>query len=293
MKTDRRRFLLSAAALAALPTLTRAAGAAPRVIALEYHAVEMALALGVTPVGVADPKGYARWVGVGKEKLAGATNVGSRQQPSLELMAKLKPDLIVAVDFRHAALKPLLNRIAPTLMLDSPEDDGLASVYADHRRVGAALGRIGAADAAIAEIEALLGRQRDRLAAAGWGGRALAILQSMGGVPQMWAFTGNSVPGGIQKSLGLTGPWLGMHSRQGVDTKTVEDLLTLDATIALLGDGRPASDRTPVWRQVPAVKAGRLLEIPPGLWPFGGPVSTLELVRGLSEGILGFPPPRS
>ena len=67
MKLDRRHFLLAAGALAGAPLLARAKNQ-PRVITLEYHATEMALALGLHPVGVADAKGYARWVGYGKAR---------------------------------------------------------------------------------------------------------------------------------------------------------------------------------------------------------------------------------
>lgn len=289
MKTERRQFLLAAGALAASPLLSRAGTnkRMPRIITLEYHATEMALALGITPVGVADPKGYARWVGVGKERLAGVAHVGNRQQPSLETMARLRPDFIIGVDFRHAALRSLFERIAPTWMLPSPDSDGLGAVYGDYRGMGKLLGMTAEVEIQLAQLSQILAHQREKLAQAGWAGKPLAVLQGLGGVPQMWAFAGNSVPGGIQKALGLTGPWLQSQARQGVDTKTVEDLLTLDTAIALLSDGRASATKSAVWQQVPAVRQGKLIELPAGLWPFGGPVSTSRLVTTLSTSLLG------
>ncbi|GLR12216.1 iron siderophore-binding protein [Chitinimonas prasina] len=286
MKTDRRHFLAAAGGLALSPLLARAHRRTPRVLTLEYHATEMALALGIVPVGVADPKGYARWVGVGKDQLRHVASVGNRQQPSIEAMARLQPDLIIAVGFRHASLRGLFERIAPTLMLPNPEQDGLAGVYSDYRSVGAALGLASRAEQALQQLDAQIATERLRLQAAGWAGKPLAILQGLGGVSQMWAFAGNSVPGGIQKALGLTGPWMGITARQGVDTKTVEDLLSLDTTLALLSDGRPGASKSTIWQQVPAVKQGRLIELPAGLWPFGGPVSTPNLVHALSSALL-------
>ncbi|AVY95831.1 MULTISPECIES: ABC transporter substrate-binding protein [Microvirgula] len=280
-----RRRLLFATALAALPSQARTPlqHRQPRVITLEYHATEMVLALGVTPVGVADTGGYSRWVGVEKARLATAINVGNRQQPSLEAIAMLRPDLIVAVDFRHASLKALLERIAPTLMLSSSEREGLAAVFEDHRQLALTLGLETRAGLALTVLDDCLARERNRLAAAGWAGKPLAILQHIAGVPQMWAFAGNSVPGGVQKALGLGGPWLHERARQGITVKTVEELLVLDVTLALLGGAPP---QTPVWKQAPAVRHERLLVLPDGLWPFGGPVSTVRLVRALSTALL-------
>ena len=280
-----RRRLLCAAALAVLPAQARPSlrHRQPRVITLEYHATEMVLALGVTPVGVADTSGYRRWVGVEKARLTAAINVGNRQQPSLETIAMLQPDLIVAVDFRHASLKALLERIAPTLMLSSGEREGLTAVFEDHRQLALALGLESRAALALTALDDCLARARNRLAAAGWAGKPLAILQHIAGVPQMWAFTGNSVPGGVQKALGLGGPWLHESARQGITVKTVEELLVLDVTLALLGGAPP---QTAVWKQAPAVRHERLLVLPGGLWPFGGPVSTTRLVRALSAALL-------
>jgi iron complex transport system substrate-binding protein len=289
MKLDRRHFLIAAGTLAGAPLMARATNQ-PRVITLEYHATEMALALGLRPVGVADAKGYARWVGYGKAQLAGVANVGSRQQPSLEAMARLKPDLIVGVDFRHASLRGLFGRIAPTLLLPSPELDGLASVYADYRQFAQAVELQAAAERDLVRLDQALAEQRAALARAGWAGQPLAILQSIGGVSQMWAFAGNSVPGGIQKALGLTGPWLDTPARQGVETKTVEDLLTLKTSIALLSDGRSKLVQDPVWQRVPAIRAGRMAELPAGLWPFGGPASTPRLVHTLGQALLALKP---
>ena len=47
------------------------------------------------------------------------TSVGMRSQPSLEVIADLKPDLIIADAERHTAVYQDLSRIAPTLLLKS------------------------------------------------------------------------------------------------------------------------------------------------------------------------------
>jgi len=279
-----RRQLLAATAALAMPAVR--AGTAPRVVALEYHAVEMALALGVTPVGVADPAGYARWVGVGKAALRHSQSVGTRQQPSLERIAQLRPDLIVAVDFRHAALQPLLSSLAPVLLLPSPEGDGLQAVYDDLARMAQACDRVAVGNVLAAGLAASLAQGRQRLQLGGWYGRQLAPVQSIAGVPQLWAFTGNSVPGGLLRALGLDGPWQARSSRQGVEVRTVEDLLTLQAGLLLLSDGKASLSQSPLWSQLPAVRRGAVTRLPGGLWPFGGPLSTRRLAEAMVDAML-------
>ena len=54
--------------------------------------------LGMAPVGAADMKGYDTWVAAPRPR--GMKDVGSRQSPSIERIAALKPDLIVVPDYR-------------------------------------------------------------------------------------------------------------------------------------------------------------------------------------------------
>ena len=84
---------------AALLAVPATASAAPkRVIAIEWDTVENLHMLGMAPVGAADMKGYDTWVAAPRPK--GMKDVGSRQSPSIERIAALKPDLIVVPDYR-------------------------------------------------------------------------------------------------------------------------------------------------------------------------------------------------
>jgi ABC-type Fe3+-hydroxamate transport system substrate-binding protein len=70
---------------------------ATRVAALEWNVAEHAVSLGVMPVGVADVAGYGNWVKA--EPLdASVADVGVRGEPSIDSIAALRPDLILATD---------------------------------------------------------------------------------------------------------------------------------------------------------------------------------------------------
>jgi iron complex transport system substrate-binding protein len=132
MKTMLRRccavLLLSLAATSSFAqtrTVQHAMGisqvpAAPqRVVVLTNESAEALLELGVKPVGVVRTHGgLAAYPHLG-QRLAGAKLVGSELDVSLEAVAALRPDLIIANKLRHEKIYPQLAAIAPTVMSET------------------------------------------------------------------------------------------------------------------------------------------------------------------------------
>ena len=87
-------------------------GPAKKVVALEWTYAEDLLAVGVEPVGVADIKGYHDWITAGPRLDDGVKEVGTRQQPSLETIRALEPDLIITSKHRAEANIDDLEKIA-------------------------------------------------------------------------------------------------------------------------------------------------------------------------------------
>ena len=85
-----------------------------KVVALDWVLSETVLSLGVELEGIADAKGYQQWV-VKPELNQGVTDVGSRREPNLELLTKLRPDVILISEHMAAAYHQL-NKIAPVLV---------------------------------------------------------------------------------------------------------------------------------------------------------------------------------
>jgi ABC-type Fe3+-hydroxamate transport system substrate-binding protein len=128
---------------------------AERVVVLEWDFAEHLLAVGVDPVGVADVAGYGDWLA--SELPEDVTDVGTRQEPSLEQIAALEPDLIVGVDFRHEATRDQLKAIAPTLILRDYPEPGQGSELELMREalttIGEATGRTEQAEEALADLD--------------------------------------------------------------------------------------------------------------------------------------------
>lgn len=99
---------------------------AKRVVALGPHALDLLLSLGVQPVGYGEaaqlgvtnygsPVRQIRYLG---SRITGQPlNVGDRFKPNLEVIAALKPDLIVGENYAQEAY-PALSKIAPTLLFE-------------------------------------------------------------------------------------------------------------------------------------------------------------------------------
>uniref|UniRef100_UPI000B1887D0 ABC transporter substrate-binding protein n=1 Tax=Vibrio harveyi TaxID=669 RepID=UPI000B1887D0 len=90
-----------------------------RVVVLEFSFVDALAAVGVSPVGVADDNDASRVITAVRDLVQPWQSVGMRSQPSLEAIAVLKPDLIIADAERHRTIYQDLSRIAPTLLLKS------------------------------------------------------------------------------------------------------------------------------------------------------------------------------
>ncbi|WP_257348635.1 ABC transporter substrate-binding protein [Pseudalkalibacillus decolorationis] len=94
---------------------TKIKGTPKRVVTLYQGATDVAVALGVTPVGVVDSWVEQPMYKYLRDDLEGVKHVGLETQPNLEEIAKLKPDLIIASKLRHEKVYDKLSQIAPTV----------------------------------------------------------------------------------------------------------------------------------------------------------------------------------
>lgn len=93
-----------------------------RIVALEWLPAELLLALGVTPLGVAEIPNYQLWVA--EPRLPESViDVGFRTEPNMELLAQLRPSLIVySAGYGPSVEK--MSRIAPTMGFTFNNDAG-------------------------------------------------------------------------------------------------------------------------------------------------------------------------
>lgn len=269
-------------------------GTPARVVALEFRYVEHLLSLGLPPVGVADRGGYERLVGVAADELAQTADVGTRQEPNLEAVAALEPDLIIGFTFRHAGLYDRLSAIAPTLLFDYTDLPETGPRQLDYMKrelsaIADALGRPQAGRAALERMEAALVKARRDLASAGLAGAPFAFAQFIDNAPKLRLFTDYSMPVQLLEEVGLRNVWDGSFERFGYNVTSIESLAGIgDAHFLHIMYG-PSHYRelvsTPVWHVLPFVKAGRAHAMPLDTWPFGGTLSAEAFVGKAVEAL--------
>lgn len=258
---------------------------AERVIALEWTYVENLLALGLQPVGVADIAGYNTWVQIPLALDAGVADVGTRQEPNLEAIAELEPDLILAVSFRTGQNYELLSAIAPTLVFDAYPTD--ITHYEEMIRtfdtIAQATGRVAEGQAVLQAMEAYFAAASAALNAAGRTGEPFILAQTFlsGDVPTFRLFTDNALAVQTLEQIGLVNAWQDAPQQYGFSTVNFEafaDIGDVNFFYVAQDDYHPTLTDSPLWGGLPFVQSGRAYWLGGDAWLFGGPLSMQVVV---------------
>ncbi|MDK3256677.1 ABC transporter substrate-binding protein [Blastococcus capsensis] len=133
-----------------------------RVVTLDTPHLDTALSLGVTPVGSVQSDvagGLPDYLG---DRTEGIEIVGSIEEPELEAIAALEPDLILSSSVRHEEIYDQLSEIAPTVLTDYEE--GWQAIFGT---TAEALGMAEEGEEALAEYESRAQEIGDALGADG------------------------------------------------------------------------------------------------------------------------------
>ena len=133
-----------------------------KVVGTEWNVVESLVSLGVDPVGVADVKGYTTWDSAAPLKNE-PKDIGTRGEPSMDTIAGLSPDLIVATSDLPAAALKQLRKVAPVLEVRSADAaDPIGQMTQNLDLIAEPRGR-GGAQVAARELKAVRRGERDFL----------------------------------------------------------------------------------------------------------------------------------
>lgn len=254
-----------------------------KVIVLDTYLLDIALALGIKPIGIASES-------VGRQELPpylqkqvshSFTWVGARTEPNLELLAGLEPDLIVADLTRHKAAYEGLSKIAPTLVVTGSGAEDWKTIIG---KLGEATKRQEKAAAVIADFERKLAEGKAALA----GKSSLAVAPvTLYPKSKVRIYTPDSYTGAILKGLGLNLPYTA--DGKPFEEVSVEKLLDVRAdAFVLLQSPQYTQDVTPaeypVFKDLPVFKAGRAYTVGMEQWSFyRGPLAGEVIIRETVE----------
>ncbi|WP_181704900.1 ABC transporter substrate-binding protein [Chthonobacter rhizosphaerae] len=275
-----RRAVLAGLAAALAGRAPAKAGPAPRIVSLDYALAEMLVGIGIPPVGVAGAEDWDVWV-VEPPLPPGVVDVGAGLEPNLELLAALKPDMILTTPY-VAAVGPLASRIAPVREFALyAGGDPLARARAAALELGHMVGRPDAAGAYLAAADRAFDALAGRVARLRPPPIAVVAFQD---ARHARIFGRPGLYQSVMDRIGLSNAWTGEANDWGFGVMAVEDLASLTPDLHLMSlepvppDAAPTLARSPLWTALPFVAARRVSVLPASLM-FGGVSSALRFAR--------------
>ncbi len=245
------------------------------VVVLDTGELDDVTLLGIKPVGAVSPHmktegGFPDYL---KGKIDGVKDVGPMEEPNLELIASLKPDLILSSKVRHEKVYDKLKGIAPTVFTETtgaPWKENLkvhAQALGLEREAAAALKSY--ENRAKALGEAIKKKYDGKLPSA-------SVVRFVAGPTRLYQKSAYS--GVVLNDIGLPRPASQNSTDPGTTMldvspeqidKAEADLIFV--TVADTPDKTQQKDVTsnPVWKDLKAVKDGKVFTVPDETWMSG------------------------
>lgn len=265
-------------------------GPARRIAVTEWNAAEYLVSLGVQPVGVADIAGFTTWDSAVTLD-AGATDIGTRGEPSLDTLGTLDLDLVVVTDqLAEGALEQIETSIPVLVIPGGDGADPIGSMWDNVDLLARATGTTDAAAELKTAFDATLEQGRTAMTAAGLAGTPVTFADGYdsGSAVSIRPYTSGSLVGAVLDELGLVNGWTGVEGdpAYGLGQTDVEGLTTIgDPTFWYIANASAVDPfgeslaTNAVWQSLPFVTAGKVHRFPDSIWMFGGPASMTQIVE--------------
>jgi iron complex transport system substrate-binding protein len=260
-----------------------------RVVVLGTGELDIALTLGVLPIGVASPHELdadSSYLANRIQSLTqgvAMTRVGTIHAPDLEAIMALNPDLILGSRTRHEAFYPALKRIAPTVL---SEHVGVAwqENLALFARV---LNREAKARVYLDRYQALVTTTARTYTEAGR--PTVSLVRSL--KSHIRIYLEDSFAGGLLAQVGMIRPPSQRSEGFALYLRSPEQILRMDADLMLLSRYAPEQGSLiddwqtgPFWPRLGVVERHRVYSINDDYWMLGiGPLAAEEALKDLNR----------
>ncbi|MBA3231421.1 MAG: iron-siderophore ABC transporter substrate-binding protein [Acidobacteria bacterium] len=248
-----------------------------RVVVLDTGELDSAMTLGVTPVGAVEAvegEGYPSYL----EDTEEIEDVGTIEQPNLERIASLEPDLILSSQLRHEDIYDQLSEIAPTVFTETTG----VTWRENFMKHAEALNTTEEAESIAEDYEA---RMEEFRSAMGEDRPEVSVVRFLPGETRI--YQKESFVGTVLEDAGLPRP----------ESQDVDDFAILEASQEFIpemgGDVifttvyGPEEDSTveeittdPLWQELEAVQEDRVYEVPDDTWMLGIGYTSADRVTG-------------
>jgi iron complex transport system substrate-binding protein len=242
---------------------TEVPAAPERVVVLDTPHLDTALSLGVTPVGSVQSSVAEGLPGYLGDRTEGIEVVGTIEEPDLEAIAALEPDLILSSTVRHEQIYDQLSQIAPTVFTDYEAGwQDIVTVTAD------ALGRAQEGEQALADYQEEAEQVGAEIGAEGTTASLVRFLPE-----ETRVYGPDTFAGGVLTDVGLDLPELDYdeYSMAYISPEQIE-LASADAIFSTTYGDPAATTKdsvTALWGTLPAVQAGCQFDVEDDEWMLG------------------------
>lgn len=236
------------------------------------------------------------WVDIPVEIGADVTDVGTRQEPNLEIIASLKPDLIIGLKSNLGSNYEAYTKIAPTLVFDPYPAEGEGDQYEEmlstFNTIADVLDKKDEAEKVLSELDQAYADSKAKLEEAGMTERpfALAMGFSNQNAVTFRISTDNSLAVKILEHIGLTNAYKpSQFEVYGFTTTDVEALPALEDAnfLHIIQESDNVIDNqlkdNPVWNGLNFVKENRVYALGGDMWPYGGPLSAQVMAQKTAD----------
>ncbi|WP_033218595.1 ABC transporter substrate-binding protein [Kitasatospora phosalacinea] len=255
-----------------------------RVVVLDSGELDDVTLLGITPVGAVAPHlktegGFPAYL---KGKIDGTKDVGPMNEPNLELIASLKPDLILTSKVRHEKVYDKLNAIAPTVMAETTGEPWKANL----KLYAQALGKETEAAKALSDYEARAAKLGEEIKAK-YDGTAptVSVVRFVAGPTRL--YQNASFSGVVLKDVGLARAIKAPDVDKSMLEVSPELINQADADLVFVTTSDDPSktkqaevQQTAVWQGLNAVKNGKVFTVPDETWMSGIGVQAADQMLG-------------
>jgi len=231
-----------------------------RVVAMSPTVVELMYAVGATPVGRPSSANYP-------ETAKSVENFGTSYQPSLEVIASMRPDLIIADAIIH---QPMIDQLASlNVPVWAVKVDSFDTVVSGLEKVGALTGKLEKGQTEAKALEDKMAAVKAKLPAQ----QPSVLVVVAAGPGQFIASKDSSYLGSLLKDLGaknVAGSEADNFRFPGFADYSLEKIVQAnpDVIIGISVGGPPGTPKTtellgmtPVWSGLKAVKNGSVKEV--------------------------------
>lgn len=259
---------------------TKITGTPKKVVVLTNEGTEAVLALGVKPVGAVKSFTVSGdWYDHIKADMDGVKVVGDENQPNLELIASLKPDLIIGNKLRQEKVYQQLSAIAPTVFSEKLMGDWQVNfkLYAE------ALNKKAEGDQQIGNFEKRIAdfkqKAGDKL------NTKVSIVRFMPGKVRI--YMKDTFSGVVLKKLGFQRP-VPQDQEKFADDVQKERIPDMNGDVLFYfnyendkgeaGKTEQEWANDPLWRNLDVVKKGNVHKVSDAVWNTAGGIKAANLL---------------